>query len=231
MLRPILGSHFSDSYHKSRYTQSFSQHSVLFGLSILIKSSFELAFFSRDYKNGNISLTGTHDHVRYVVFVSWGIEDCESSVLKREVKFGVFDSFTSLSFVRINVSNTGQLPCLHMILLGLLFISCPLLFINFTELFHNVSGKCWFTSIDVTDENDVDILLFELVNIDIFILWPLGSHEGLNIDFRISLSDDYLFFFFNWGLFNLGDLFFLLRLICLLFLFIEFKIVSGLLLL
>lgn len=204
---------------------------MFFGLSILVKSSFELAFFSRDDKNSNISLTGTHDHVRDVVFVAWGIEDCESSVLKREVKFGVFDSFTSLSFVRINVSNTGQLPCLHVILLGLLFISCPLLFVNFTELFHDVSSKCRFTSINVSNENDVDILLFELVNIDVFILRPLSSHEGLNIDFRVALSNDNLFFFFNWSFFNLSNWLFLLRLICFLFLFIKFKIVSGLLLL
>lgn len=204
---------------------------MFFGLSILVKSSFELTFFGRNDKNCNISLTSTHDHVRYVIFMAWGIKDSESSVLKREVKFGILDSFTSFSFVWINVSNTGQLPCLHMVLLGLLFISCPLLFIDFTELFHNVSSKSWFTSIDVSNENDVNILLFELVNIDVFILWPLSGHESLNVNFRISLSNDYLFFFFNWSLFNLGDLFFLLRLICFLFLFIEFKIVSGLLLL
>lgn len=201
---------------------------MLFGLAILIESCLELTFFWGNNENSDISLTSTHDHVRDVVFVPRGVKNCKSSVFKRKVKFSILNSLSSFSFIRINISNTSQLPCLHMVFLGFLLVSCQLLFINFTELFHNVSGKSWFTSINMTNENDVDIFLFKLINVNIFILSPLSIHESLNVNFRISLSNDYLLFFFNWSSFNFSNWLILLRLISLFFLFIELKIIAGL---
>jgi len=201
---------------------------VLFGLAILIESCLELTFFWRNNENSDISLASTHDHVRDVVFVPRGVKNCESSVFKRKVKFSILNSLSSFSFIRINISNTSQLPCLHMIFLGFLLVSCQLLFINFTELFHNVSGKSWFTSVDMTNENDVDIFLFELINVNIFILSPLSIHESLNVDFRISFSNNYLLFFFNWSSFNLSNWLILLRFISFFFFLIKLKIIAGL---
>jgi hypothetical protein len=108
--------------------------------------------------------------------MAWSVKYSKSSVLQRKVEFGVFDSFSSFSFVWINISNTCQFPGLHVVFFGLLFGSGQLLFVNFSELFHDVSCKGRFSCINMTDENDVDVVLFELVNIDVFVLGPISGH-------------------------------------------------------
>jgi hypothetical protein len=108
--------------------------------------------------------------------MAWSIEDSKSSVLQRKVEFGVFDSFSSFSFVWINISNTCQFPRLHVVFLGLLFGSGQLLFIHFSELFHYVSCEGRFSCINMADKNNVDVVLFELINIDVFVLGPLSGH-------------------------------------------------------
>ena len=60
----------------------------------------------------------------------------------------------------------------------------------------------------MTDENDVDVVLFELVDIDILVLGPFTGHQSLEVDFWITFSDDDLFFLFdNNGLFDFNRLF------------------------
>lgn len=80
----------------------------------------------------------------------------------------------------------------------------------------------------MTNENNVDILLFELVNIDVFILRPWSGHKCLDINLWVSLSDDYLLFFFDWGLFNLGDWFFLDGFLSFFCFFVHFEVMTGL---
>lgn len=114
-----------------------------------------------------------------------------------------------------------------MIFFSLLFISGPLLFVNFTKFFHDVTSKSGLSCIDVSDKDDIDVLLFKLINFDIFIFWPLGSHKSLNVDLWVTFSDDDFLFLLDRSLFDLG-LFFLLRLISFFFLFVEFKIIAWL---
>lgn len=79
----------------------------------------------------------------------------------------------------------------------------------------------------MTDEDKVNVFFLENVNVDVLVLGPIGSHEGLDVDFWVTFSDDDLLFFFdNNGLFNL--LLFLGRLISFFILLVELKIVARL---
>lgn len=58
------------------------------------------------------------------------IEKCKSPVLKIEHKFGTLDSFSLSPLVGVDICDICQLPCLHVFLFGLLFISGELLLID-----------------------------------------------------------------------------------------------------
>jgi len=49
---------------------------MLSGLTILVEASLELTTSGGDDKATEVSESGTHDHVRDVVFMTWRVKDC-----------------------------------------------------------------------------------------------------------------------------------------------------------
>lgn len=145
LLRPVNSTHFCDSDNNRCNSKRFSKKSMLSGLAISDKTCLEFSRFCRNYKNCNISLTCTHDHIRDVIFMSWGIKEGKSSVTIVESEFCILNSNSFHSFRRINISNTGKLPSFHMVLLCFLFISYPLLFVNLIEFFQDIACQCGLT--------------------------------------------------------------------------------------
>ncbi len=115
-----------------------------------------------------------------------------------------------------------------MVVFGLLLGPGPLLFINLSQLFHDVSSKSGFTGINVADKDDVNVVFFELINFDILVLWPLSGHECLKADLWIAFpDDDFLFFYSRDWLFGLLGLF-VFGFLCFFLFFIKFKIIAFL---
>jgi hypothetical protein len=60
-------------------------------------------------------------------------------VFSGKIHFGILYSFTSFSFIRVDVCDTSQLPGLHVVFLSLLLASSDFLFVNLAEFFHDVA--------------------------------------------------------------------------------------------
>lgn len=76
------------------------------------------------------------------------------------------------------------------------------------------------------NEHDVNILLFEKIDVYVFILCPLSGHEGGNADLRVILPDDNFLLFLNDHLFYFWLFNLLLRPISFLVISIQTEIMS-----
>ena len=161
-LWPINGSHFCDNGNHALHSQSCCKHSMLFCLPFLFKTWLKFSLPCWYDKEGNISLASSCNHVRNIVFMTWSIKQCKSSMLEGKHHFRTFNGFTSFSFVRINISNEGKLPSFHMILLSFLFVSRQLLLIYFFQFFYNVASKSWLAWINMANEDKVDVFLMKV---------------------------------------------------------------------
>ena len=61
-----------------------------------------------------------------------------------------------------------------MILFSIQFGSGPLLFIDLIEFLENVSSECGLTGVNMTDENDVGVFLFENFEIGVLVFGPFS---------------------------------------------------------
>ena len=80
----------------------------------------------------------------------------------------------------------------------------------------------------MSDENDVNIVFFELVDVNVLVLGPFSGHQGFEVDFRVTLSDDHLFFLFNDDRFFDFNRLFVFGFIIFFLLFIKSEIVTFL---
>ena len=198
---------------------------MFFGLSIFFKTWLKLSLFCWYYQHCHISLTCTHDHIGNVVFVARGIKKSEPLLVKNEIDFCVFPSFSIFFLLRDDINQTSIFPSLHLILFGFFFVQSYFLLINLLQLFHNVSSQCWLSRIHMTYKHYVSVLFGQYSSIDVFFLIPFGAEQLLEVDFGIAWSNNNWFFFgrgYSLFLFFLGfrRLFFLL-----LFLLISFLLI------
>jgi hypothetical protein len=70
---------------------------VLLSLPAFIEATLKLAHLRGYDEPSNISLAGSHDHIRHVVLVSRGIKNGESFIFCAEESFTAFDSFPFFS--------------------------------------------------------------------------------------------------------------------------------------
>jgi len=78
-----------------------------------------------------------------------------------EGKFCILNGNTFHPLGRINISNTCKFPGFHMILFRFLFISYPLLFINFIKLFQDIASQCGLTWIYMSNKDKIGIFFSE----------------------------------------------------------------------
>jgi hypothetical protein len=96
------------------------------------------------------------------------IEESEPFLLEGKVKFSVLSGFSICSFLRNDVRDGSIFPGLHLILLGLLFVSSQFLLVNFFELFDDVTSEGGFSRVNVSNEDYIGVLLGQKVSADIF---------------------------------------------------------------
>ena len=138
---PVNSVHLADDHDESLDAQCSCQHSLFFGLSFLLKSRFKLTLSCRYKQNRNICLACSHNHVGNVVFVPRSIEQGEPSIVQGEHQLGTLYSLPPLSLIGIGIGHEGQLPGLHVGLLGLLLVPGQLLLVDLFELLQDVSRQ------------------------------------------------------------------------------------------
>jgi len=89
--------HLVDSNNHLLDSHGLGEKSMLSGLSVLGESSFETSDIGSNHEDSGISLGGSSDHVLDEISVSWGINDGEDSLLRREFPEGNIDGDTTLS--------------------------------------------------------------------------------------------------------------------------------------
>ena len=141
-------------------------------LTFFYKARLKLSRLSRNNQNSNIGLTCSHDHVRHKVFMPRSIKESKSPDSIRKVQLCVFDGNTFQSLSWVNIRNASQFPRLHVILFSIELGSGPLLFIHLIEFLENVSSECGLTGVNMTDENDVGVFLFENFEIGVLVFGP-----------------------------------------------------------
>jgi len=143
-------------------TEGESKESVLSGLSVLGVTGFELTWWRGDHKNSTISLGGTSDHVLDEISVAWSVDDGEEVLLGLELPEGDIDgdSSFSLGLKLIEYPSVFEGGFTDLFSFFLVFLESSLF--DTTALVDHVTGRGRFTSIDVTDDDEIDMFLFFL---------------------------------------------------------------------
>jgi len=110
-------------------TNTLSQQGMFSSLASFVKSRLKFSFFCRDDQTSNISLGGSLDHIRHIVFMSRGINNGKSFVLGLETSFSDFHGFSFSSFFFTLIHNVGQVPGFSVV-----FFSFYLKFFQFIEV-------------------------------------------------------------------------------------------------
>ena len=144
--------HLLDSYGESK-------KSVIFCLSFLWDSSFELSFYWCNDEDGSIGLWGSSDHVLDEISVSWGVNDGVESVGCFEFQESNIDGDTSFSFCLEFIEDLcpleDSLSHLSWLFLEFLNSSC----VDTSELVDEVTSGGWFTRVDVSNDDQVQMFL------------------------------------------------------------------------
>ena len=130
LFAPVIGPHLGHYHDQLDHTQCFSQHSVFFGLTFLLKTRLELSLFGRDDQNSHICLTGSHDHVGHIVFMSRSIEKSKSFVFQEKVHLSILSGFSINSLFRNDVRDSCIFPSFHLVLFDFSLVPCQFLLIN-----------------------------------------------------------------------------------------------------
>lgn len=78
----------------------------------------------------------------------------------------------------------------------------------------------------MANKDDVDVFLFKLVNVNIFVLGPLSGHESLNVNLWVAFSDNDFFFLFDNNFLGLRLLLIFLGFILFFLFLIELEVVA-----
>ena len=153
------GVHLVDGADDGSDTEGVGQSSVLTGLTVLGDTSLELTLAGSDNQDGDVCLGGTSDHVLDEVSVAWGVDDRDDVVLRLELPQGDVDGDTTLTLVLQLVQNPGVLEGALTDLGGLLLVLFDGTLVDTTALEDQVARQGRFTVIDVSNNNEVDVIL------------------------------------------------------------------------
>ena len=140
-------------------TEGVSKESVFTGLTVLGDTTFETTLGGVDDKDGSIGLGGTGDHVLDEVLVSWGINDGADELWSFELPEGDIDGDTTFTFSLEVIKNEGVLEGTLTELVSFLFDGSELTLVDTAEAVDKVAGGGGLTSIDVTDNDKIDMIL------------------------------------------------------------------------
>jgi len=154
------GVHLVDGDNHLLDTKGESEKGVFTGLSVLGDTGFEFTGTGGDDKDGAISLGGSSDHVLDEISVTWGIDDGDFVVLGFELPESDIDGDTSFTFGLKFVHNPGIFEGTFTFLGSFLFEFGNGTFVNTTALVDQMASSGRFTGIYVTNDNNVDMVLF-----------------------------------------------------------------------
>jgi len=152
--------HLVDSDDHLLDSHGLGEESVLTGLAVLGEASFETTDIGGDHENGGISLGGTSDHVLDEISVTWGIDDGEDSLVGLELPEGDINGDTSLTLSLQLVEYPSVLERSLTGFGGLLLELGNSSLINTTALVDQVTSRGGLSGIDVTDNDEIDLILF-----------------------------------------------------------------------
>lgn len=170
--------HLVDNDDQPIDSRSLDQHGVFTRLTTFLESSFKLSFSCRDDEDRCICLSRTRNHLRYVVLVTWCVEDSVSSSVGFKVGSTDFNSFTLrtrtvethqlllnsgwvqcrahlLTFLTSRIQRPREVPTFSTSFLRFLFVLLESTLVDHSAQVQNVSSHRGFTRIDVTDEDYV----------------------------------------------------------------------------
>ena len=140
-------------------TEGEGEESVLTGLALLGDTTFETTAGGVDDEDSSIGLGGTGDHVLDEVSMSWGIDDGEEVLWRLELPEGDIDGDTTFTLGLEVIHNEGVLERALAELLGFLLDLSELPLVDTAALVDQVTGGGGLTSIDVTDNDKIDMIL------------------------------------------------------------------------
>lgn len=158
--------HLVDSDQELLDTQKVDQTSVLSGLSLDLTSLVVTlgdgggeVTVSGNHEEGDIGLRGTSDHVLNEISVAGGIDDSVVPLISVELLSGTRDGDTSLSLLllSIHVEGEGERRLSKAVSLSLELLKLTL--VDTTELEEESTSGSRLTRVDVTANNDRDVLL------------------------------------------------------------------------
>ena len=141
-------------------THSLGEKSVLSGLSVLGETSLEATDIGSDHEDSGISLGGTSDHVLDEISVTWGVDDGENSLLRLELPEGDINGDTSLTLSLELIENPSVLERSLARFGGLFLELLNGSLVDTTALVDQVTGGGGLSGVDVTDDDEIDLILF-----------------------------------------------------------------------
>lgn len=149
--------HLVNHTNKLGHPERLHKHDMLPRLSALLETRLELALARGDDEDRHVRLRSARDHGGHERFVSRGIEDRVSSRVGLEVASSDFDRFALETFLRRRVERPGEVPGLATGLLGLSLVFLHRTLVDHTSEVQEVPTHRTFTSIDMSDEDDVQM--------------------------------------------------------------------------
>jgi hypothetical protein len=140
-------------------TEGEGKESVLTGLTVLGDTGFEFSLSGGNDEDGTIGLGGSSDHVLDEITMSGGINDGEEVLWRFELPESNIDGDTTLTFSLELVEHPGVLEGTLTHILGLLLELFNSSLINTTTLVNQVTSGCGFTSIYVSNNDEVNVSL------------------------------------------------------------------------
>jgi len=141
-------------------TQSEGQESVFSGLSFLGDTSFEFTGGRGNHEESNIGLGSTGNHVLDEISMAGGIDNGEVILTSFEFPEGDIDGDTSFSFSLELIEDPSVLERTLTEFVGFLLELFDGSLVDTTALVDQVTSGGGFTSIDVTDDDQVNVNLF-----------------------------------------------------------------------
>jgi len=160
LLRVLVGVHLVDGNDELLDSEGVGEESVLTGLSVLGNTGLELSGTGGDDEDTAVGLGGSGNHVLDEITMSGGVNDGDVVLGGFELPEGNVDGDTTLAlglkFVQDPSVLEGSLSHIGGILLELLDGTL----VDTSELVDQVSSGGGLSGVDVSDDDDVNVVLF-----------------------------------------------------------------------
>mmetsp|Transcript_79519 Transcript_79519/g.224893 ORF Transcript_79519/g.224893 Transcript_79519/m.224893 type:complete len:274 (-) Transcript_79519:212-1033(-) len=127
------------------------------GLPSALEARLKFTFPCGDDEDADVGLGRAAYHVRNVCLVPRGIQDGPPPVLRLEVGTPDLHSLALCLLLLVGVHDVGKEPTLAILILGLLHVLLNRSLIDAPAEIQNVSTGCRLASVDVADENHVQV--------------------------------------------------------------------------